>query len=186
MAIILALPRLYDAVVARFAAEAAVGVDPVPNLFGWRTSAQKLITGNRICWIPGDPNGELGQVKAARNPGRNPRSLATIDELFTVEVIASDADPTKRENERIQYQAARVLYDAWYRAIHLAASGTFTIQSLDWITDKKERRFGAGIRAVCTIEAMLPDKVFTSAPVDTSAVIDTELLDVTEQDEITP
>lgn len=171
--IILALPKLYDDVVARFALEGT----NVPNVFGWREPAKQLV-GPRIAWIPGDPAGAAGEIVSARNPGRNPRPLATLDELFTVEI--SSADPTKPEDERGQYQATRVLHDAWYRAVYLAARGTFAIQSVAWITTKKERRYGTALRVVCTIEAMVPDLPLTAAPVDVHADIEVSELDVTE------
>lgn len=180
MAIILALPNLFDAVVARFAAEGTA----VPNLFGWRTPPQKLVPTSRICWVPGDED-TLGEVLPARFPGANPRSIATVGELFTVWIVASDPDPTRREDERAQYQAARELFDTWYRAVYLAAHGTFRVDSANWVVEKKERRFGAAIRVVVVIEAMVPDTEFPTAPVDTKASIDVEVLDVSENEEIT-
>lgn len=169
-----ALTKLFDDVVARFLLEGLA----VPNLFGWREPARKTTTGKRIVWYPGDPQGELGELASARYPGRNPRPLATLHELFTVEITSSDA--TLPEAERSQYLAVRALFDAWYRAVHLAASGTFKIISSEWVIDKKERRYGACIRVVCSIEAMIPDAEITATPVDTTAEIDVDELDVSE------
>lgn len=172
----LALPHLFDAVVSRFTVEGT----NVPNLFGWRTSGQQLTTGPRIVWIPGDPNGSLGQVSPPRNPGRNPRPIATLDELFTVEIVSSDS--THPESERHQYQAVRELFDAWFRAVYLAAHGTVRILSTAWIGPAKERRHGAGIRAVCAIQAMIPDEPFAVvAPAEASVSVDLTELDVTEK-----
>lgn len=180
MSVILALPRLYDAVVARFAADGL----SVPNLFGWRTPPQKYTLGNRICWIPGDTDsGDLGETLPARYPGRNPRSLATLGELFTIEIIASDPDLTKLEHERVQYQAVRELYDAWYRAVYLAAYGTFAVQSSTWMIEKKERRYGAAIRVVCSIEAMIPDAPLTDVS-PAAATVTTTQLSLSEIDHI--
>src|SRR6185436_1709651 len=151
---ILALERLFDSVVARFAAEAPAGQTPVPNLFGWREPAQKLTTGARILWIPGDPNGSVGDLLPATQPGRNPRSIDTLLELFTVEVLAHDL--TQLENERLQYHATRLLFDAWWRAVYLTMPGRVDVKSTEWVTEKKERRYGAAIRAVCTVSAMVP------------------------------
>lgn len=185
MAIVLALPRLYDAVVARFAAEGTA----VPNLFGWREPAQKLVNGSRICWVPGDDTGALGDVGPAKYPGRVPRSIATLLELFTVTIQAND--PSSPENERLQYQAVRELFDAWYRAVHLAAYGTFQVVSTEWVTDKKERRFGAALRVACTIEAMIPDPISPDSVTDATeaakpdpmlAEVETTVLDVSETD----
>lgn len=186
MADVLALELLFDSVVARFAAEVAPGVAPVPNLFGWRDPAQKLTTGARILWIPGNPNGDLGSLLPATQPGRNPRSIATLAELFTVEILAHDA--AALENERAQYHATRLLFDAWLRAVYLAMPGRVALVTNEWITDRKERRFGAAIRAVCTVSAMVPDAPYEQLEADDNpmAVVDTELHAVIETDVIYP
>lgn len=188
MAVILALPRLFDAVKARMDADAAAlvpAVDPVPQLFGWREPAKHAAKTLRIVWVPGDDqSGELGDVGPAKQPARNPRPLATLHELFTVYVQAHD--PASPEVERAQYQAARELFDAWVRAVHLAAFGTYALGKPRWVIDKKERRHGATIRIVGAIQAAIPDAPLEIAPVDTRAVIDVEELDVTEQMESAP
>lgn len=178
MAVLFALTVLFDAVVARFAAEDT----DVPNLFGWRAPDQKEDTGNRIAWVPGDEVGELGDMLPAKQPGRLERSLGTLDELFHVVLVA--ADPTDPENERKQYQATRELYDAWWRAVYLAMPGRVRVVSASWVTDKKVRRYGAAIVATCAVEAMIPDVAPELASTDAVAVVDTELLDNTETDTI--
>lgn len=183
MAIVLALTKLYDDVVARFSAEGTA----VPNLFGWRASAQQLTTGTRIVWIPGDPNGSVGNHLPARNPGRDPRPIATLDELFTVEISASDASDL--ESERKQYEATRLVYDTWFRAVYLAAYGTFKVLSDEWVTEKKERRYGACIRAVCSVQSMIPDAPATFAPTVTDgarAEIEVDELDYEETMQTAP
>lgn len=170
----LALEKLYNDVVARFVAEGTICDSP----FGWRAPAQQQTTLARIAWVPGNPSGGAGKDAPARNPGRNPRSIGTFLELFTVYISASD--PTAAENELAQYKATRLLRDAWHRAVYLAAHGTFTIESEDWITGKNERRFGAAMRLVCSIQSMIPDTALQSVPVDTSAVIGLAELNVTE------
>jgi hypothetical protein len=186
MADLLALEALFDAVVARFALETAPPAVPVPNLFGWREPAQKMTTGARILWIPGDPNGDLGSLLPATQPGRNPRSIATLDELFTVEILSHDA--TALENERAQYHATRLLFDAWFRAVYLAMPGRVQIVKQEWITDRKERRYGAAIRAVCAVSSMVPDAPYEQLTVDDlpRAIVDTELHDLIETDVIYP
>lgn len=169
-----ALTKLFDAVVTRFAAESLV----VPNAFGWREPAKKAVTGKRIVWYPGDPNGDLGELASARYPGRNPRPLATLLELFTVEITSSDASAP--ETERTQYLAVRSLFDAWYRAVYLAASGTVKVISSEWVIDKNERRHGACIRVIASIEAMIPDAEITASPADTTADITSVALDVSQ------
>lgn len=159
MAVVFALEDLFDRVKARMDADSAAEeppATPVPHDFGWREPAKHARTTHRIVWVPGDDkSGELGEVAPARNPGGNPRSLATLRELFTVYLVAQD--PAAAEDERAQYHETRLLYDAWLRAVHLEAHGTYALQKPAWIIDKKERRHGAAIRVLGTIEAMVPD-----------------------------
>lgn len=175
MAEILAVERLYDAVAARFVAEGTGAV----NVFGWRTPAQHAL-GNRVAWAPGDPTGNAGATGPAKQPGRNPRSLGTLHELFTVTITG--ADMTAPDDERAQYKAARLLRDAWFRAVYLAAHGTFAIKSERWLTEQLERRRGAALQIVCELQAMIPDVARTGAPADVAAAIDVELADVRELD----
>jgi hypothetical protein len=174
MADVLALEALYDAVAARFTAEGTLAT----NVFGWREPG-KHFAGARIAWIPGDPAGNAGSASPARNPGRNPRPIATFLELFTVEI--STSQPATPENERAQYRAVRLLRDAWHRAVYHATHGTIAIRSEVWIVDRKERRFGAALRLVCELEAMVPDQALEGAPVDTGASIQMDALDIEEQ-----
>lgn len=174
MADTLALEKLFDDVEARFLAENTLA----EHVFGWREPARHAV-GPRIAWVPGDPAGNLGAVLPARNPGRNPRPLATVQELCTVEI--SSGDPRVPEDERAQYRAVRLLRDAWHRAAYLAARGTFAIRSETWIVDKKERRHGAALRIVFSIDSMVPDTARETAPVDTGAEVDVEQLDTTER-----
>lgn len=179
MGTVLALPILFERVVARFAADGT----NVPNLFGWRAPDLKDPAGKpRIAWVPGDETGELGELTSPKQPGRNPRALATLDELFHVIMWAEErSDP---ESEIKQYTAARLLFDAWWRAVYLAMPSKVRIVSAAWLTDKNVRRSGAAIRVVCTVEAMIPDEEHPTAPTDAHAEIDTELLDNTEHDSI--
>jgi hypothetical protein len=180
MGTILALPHLYDLVVARFADEGT----SVPNLFGWRAPDLKDHAGKpRIAWVPGDDeSGELGELGAPKQPGRNPRSLATLGEIFTVRLWGEE--PSDPENERKQYQAARELFDAWWRAVYLAMPAKVTVVSTEWLIDKKLRRSGAAIRVVCIIEAMVHDEALEVVATGASADIDTTELDNTESDSI--
>lgn len=176
----LALPTLFDAVVARFKTEKT----HVDQTFGWRTPQRHKIGEVRIAWVPGDDS-SVGEIRAPRQPGggrvqageTDPRSLATLGELFTVHVSASD--PQFPEDERSQYIATRLLFDAWYRAVHKAAYGTFRVQSLNWNDDKNERRKGAELICVCEIEAKIPDSPYTTVT-DADSSIVTSLQDVDE------
>lgn len=168
MATVLALPLLYEAVVQRFADEAAAEVPPATPIaqpFGWREPTKRAGE-RRIVWVPG-ADGDVGEVGPARNPGRNPRPLATLDELFTVWIEGFDS--SEPENELKQYTAARLLFDDWLRAVHHAAHGTYEIHSVRWVDDKNLRRHGATIRVVASVEAMVPDSESETAPVDTDA-----------------
>lgn len=168
-----ALPTLFDAVVARFDLDST----SVEQYFGWREPQKHKTARARIVWVPGD-EGAVGDVRAARNPGNNPRSLATLAELFTVYVSAND--PQFPEDERKQYEATRRLFDAWYRAVYLAAHGTFEVASLAWNISKNERRHGTELVCVCWIESVIPDAPYALAPADTEAQITTSLQDVDE------
>lgn len=165
MADTLALSKLVADVEAYFAGAGAT----TAFAFGWREPTKQTNQGtgraNRILFVPGDDSSEdadLGKDAPARNPGRNPRPLATLLESFTVYVWARDASAP--ENELKQYEACRFLYDAWRAAMYHAARGTITIEKQAWCTKSKERRFGAEIRAVCTVQAMIPDTPWPEAP----------------------
>jgi len=172
----LALPTLFDAVVARFELE---GTD-APQTFGWRTPFRHKESTSRIAWVPGSPSGALGDVDAASKTGdrESYRSLATLRELFTVYIESED--PQFPENERAQYQATRLLFDAWVRAVYLAARGTFEIESSDWNIEKNERRNGAELIVVCSIDAVIPDAPYTVVDPPLEANIATSTDDVTE------
>ena len=175
MAVILSLPRLFDAVVARFAAE---GID-VPQTFGWLAPAEQMRTATRITWTPGDAGGSVGTIGPAKYPGGNPRQLATLNELCTVEITAFD--DTAPTNERAQYQVTRDLFDAWKRAVYLAARGTYQILSATWAGGDRARRMGSTIRVVFAVQAPITDRaVETTEAIPESAAIDVELADATE------
>lgn len=180
MAVVLSLPHLFDAVVARFAAEGIA----VPQTFGWLAPSEQMRTGTRITWTPGDANGSVGSVGPAKYPGGNPRQLATLNELCTVEITASD--DTAPTNERAQYQAARELFDVWKRAVYLAARGTYQIQSVSWVGGDRARRMGATIRVVFAVQAPITDRaVATTEATPEAAAIDVAELGVTETQTVT-
>lgn len=171
-----AVTQLYDDVVARFELDKTAADQP----FGWRETYQHRTGKARIVWVPGDETGSAGEMRAARNPGTKAegRSLATLGELFTVHVSAND--PQFPEDERKQYEATRALFDAWVRAVYLAAHGTILFGSPTWNTDKNERRYGAELVCVCEVEAKIPDSPYELVPADAVAEIETSLEDVTE------
>lgn len=174
MTAILALSKLYADVTTRFALE----IPSVVHVFGWREPPRQF-TGPRIAWVPGDVAGNIGTEEAPRNVGRNPRPLATLRELF--HCVISSSDQTNPENEHAQYVAVRLLRDAWFRAVYLAAHGTVRTVSQAWNIDRQnERRFGATIVVVCSIESMIADLPLESVPADTAINARVALLDVTE------
>lgn len=173
MSAALALTKLHEDVEALFFDD---GMGDIPQPFGWR-EPDKRTGAMRIVWVPGDDE-DAGEIAPPRNPGRNPRPLGTLLELFTVYIEA--VDPSAYETEEAQYTAARLLFDAWYRAVYKAAHGTFEVQSVAWVTDKKLRRYGATMKVVCTIEAMIPDSINDAVTTGARAVIDVSELDVTE------
>jgi hypothetical protein len=167
MAIVLALRKLYDDVSAYFEEEAP---GDVSFYFGWREPHKHKTAAKRITFVPGDPTGALGEIKPPRFPGASGassgpddsypdigRPLANLAELFTVRVEAYDA--TSPEDESVQYQAVRELYDAWYKASYLAAYGNFEVVSSDFDKEYNNRRHGAAIVVVCSILAVIPDDI---------------------------
>jgi len=175
----LALVKLYQDVTARFAVETPGVAQP----FGWREPPRQF-TGPRIAWVPGDPAGNIGADEAARNVGRNPRPISTLRELF--HCVISTSDQTAPEVELAQYVAVRALRDAWWRAVYLAAHGTVRVISQAWNIDRQnERRFGATLIAICTIESMVADAPLEGVPEDTAINARLSLLDVTETIHVT-
>lgn len=183
------MEALFDAVVARFALE---GPDAA-NRFGWRESARQKVDERRIVWIPGDPSGSIGVVGGAKKIDSPYRTLGTLREFFTVEIGA--VDPSAPEDERAQYHATRLLFDYWYRAVYLAAPGTFSIESMEWETRRTERRRGALLRVVVAVDAIIPDQspnpedgicVLTSDKDGLRAEGEVELLTVKESLETSP
>jgi hypothetical protein len=166
MSEVLALPLLFDAVSAILATD----VTPAPTLaFGWKEAAKQINQGtgraNRIVFAPGDESYGFGRDLPPDKPGRNPRPLATEEELFTVFIWAVNRSDV---SERAQYEAARFLYDGWRRAMYLVTHtdgdtgiGPMTILSQRWNKGAGgkmvERPFGAEIIAVCSVQAMVPD-----------------------------
>jgi hypothetical protein len=175
MSIVLALPRLHDAVVARFS---ELG-DTTPQPFGWREPDLHKTSTARIVWVPGDPSGDAGEIGPPKQPGRLPRPIGTLFELFHCRIQA--VDPTTPENERAQYQVVRELFTRWHSAVYRAARGTFSLVSLRWNTEKKVRRYGAELIVVGWVEAMLPEVDGTAAETfaDRAVIVDS-LEDVDE------
>jgi hypothetical protein len=178
VAVIFALEHLFDSVVERFAEEGTL----IENTFGWKEPPRQSTSLNRIVWVPGDASASLGDLGAPRYPGSLPaRPLAMLLESFTCVIVG--ADPQEKEVDRAQYRQARLNYDAWLRAVYLAAVGTFAIKSQAWDIKRMEGRFGACIKVVGTIQAVIPDEPFTFADVTTTGEA-TAVLGTTEDDPV--
>lgn len=153
MADTLALINLFDKSTTDLQANTAF--DAIEVKFGWKEPARQKTAHAIVIWVPGNEGGSAGKIISARYPGRNPRPVGTLDELFTV--ICAAYDPTNPEDERTQYITTRMLFDEWYASVYRTAHGTFAIDSVDWVSTKLERRFGTSIRITGRIQAMIPD-----------------------------
>jgi hypothetical protein len=175
------LSTLYDAVVARFEHELAELAPAQP--FGWAAPAEQIHGVQRIVWTPGDQGGALGALGPAKYPGQFPRTLATLGELCTVELTA--LDDSDANNERLQYEAVRNLYDAWWRAVYLEAArlgiGPVAVVSESWAGGPRGRRMGQTIRVVISVSSPLVDAPLTrEAVIADRAVTDVEQAGETE------
>lgn len=148
----LALINLHDKSSADLAVNSSFEID---IRFGWKQKARQNTAHATIVWVPGDGSGSAGKVIAPRYPGRNPRPLGTLDELFTV--FCGAYDPSAPEDEKAQYVNTRLLFDDWYASIYRSAHGTYAIDSVTWVTAKLERRYGATLQIVGRVQAMIPD-----------------------------
>lgn len=180
MAEVLAIPLLYDAVAARFAAEAT----PCALAFGWKARAEQ-VRGPRIVMIPGDPAGTAGDIGAAKQPGRNPRSLGTFAEIFHI-VISGAGDAVDPTNERKAYTATRLLFDAWYRAAFLFAGVRMAFVNAQWLIDRVTARFATALVVTFSLEAMIPDAELTETDFTTRGLLTARMLDHAETVEINP
>ena len=180
------IPAVFDAVVAQFAEDGT----SVPNEFGWRAKPRKNNSDARIVWVPGDDlSGDAGKIAAPRSPGIPDRPLATFHEKCTVYIYGVEL--VSPESQRAQYISARRIFDAWYRALHLAVYGVYAITSVTWAHSRKsvERMRGAAIRVVFSVQARIPDVPYSTVPYDqaadivegeTGAVVGLEMLDRNE------
>jgi hypothetical protein len=125
--------------------------------FGTREPAKRGDT-YRVTFVPGDDAGDAGEVRPARNPGRDPRPLHTLVETFTVYCEAFDNDASGNpEVELLQWKAARLLWDGVIRAIYLSAHGTYEVISTEHMTERSTRRHAWAMRSVIAIQSMVPD-----------------------------
>jgi len=167
MGSVLALSLLYEGVVAQCIADFDPDPSPVAFSRGWREPYKQDNEGvggaNRIILMPGDEAGVGGTDLPPRNPGRDPRPLATEDERFTWFIFAVDSSDLTDEWK--QYEAARLLFDGWRRWLYLATHtdgdvgvGPVTLGQWRWNKNTVERGFGAEIIVPGSMHAMVPDQ----------------------------
>jgi len=146
----------------------------VPHRFGWRERDRHEGI-RRVVWEPGD-DGLLGELAPARGPGGNPRSLYTLNEACAVYLEAVDeTDAATAENERAQYIAARLLLDAFLRALYITSHGRVSLSDPRWVDKDNVRRYGATIRIVFALGAQVPDALQTTAYASTNAINSTRM-----------
>lgn len=149
---------VYEQVVALFAARA--GCSDIIFNFGWREQ-NKRVEGNvrsRVTFVPGDPSGKLGKLNMAKYPGPGaeaPRNLGSLDELITIYCYAMDRD--NPEDELLNYNATRLLWDDVYAALWRVYHGHFSIDDIAYSHKALERRSGCEIRAIIKAIAPIPD-----------------------------
>ncbi len=120
---------------------------------GWKARFQHLNQGspvaNRVCLIPGDPNGADGALTRGRQTSANPRNLLEWDRKVTVSVWAFDS--ANAADDRAQIVALENLLAQTLQALHRAVDpdtgalvGVANIHwgSIRWTVDNKE--MGAG------------------------------------------
>lgn len=175
---------LFDAVREAFEAD-GIDSEQVEHVFGWREPPQHRLARCRIVWVPGDDQTEeLGTVSdGIRKASANPRAIGQLQEFATVHLEAWES--SEPENERLQYRAARALFDAWWRAVYRSPIGVVTLARVSYVNPKMERRYGVTIRALIEVQAPIPDIPLT-AVVDAGAEITDSLLDCDEVVAIPP
>ena len=174
------LTWLYHQVADRFTAE-AINIEVA---FGWAAVDRKIDGAvadyRRAVWTPGDDN-RAGVYDSARYPGRTPRSLGTIYELFTI--TCSAYDHSQPDSEEAQYEAVREVEREVLRCIALTTPSNYEILDRRWLTNQKLLPKGRALQIIGTIQSTVPDDDTTSG-VETFAEranAEVTFLDVTEE-----
>jgi len=160
----LAVEHLFERIVAetleRVPPTAPETEPPIRCVFGWREATRQTNAGPggaaRVVVQPGDPAGKLGSLEGAKSPGRNPLPIATLVELVTIYLWAVDRDD---RSELAQYRAARRLHDLVVPIVIRTFRGRWKLVAAEWVRPELERRFGAELRLVVAVEALVPDDV---------------------------
>jgi hypothetical protein len=179
---VLAVELLYDGIIAQLTDDFSPEPCPIVFGFGFREPAMQsegVGGANRIVFVPGDRGARFARDLPPRNPGRDPRSLGTKDEFVTVHIWAADA--TDLTNERLQYRACRLLYDAFFRAVYLVSHsdgdvgvGPVSFVDESWDADHIERGYGYVIIAVLSVAAMVPDVKYESDIVTATTTVEVQ------------
>jgi hypothetical protein len=158
--------------------------------FGWRASANRS-SAFRVVFTPGS-DGDLGELLPPLQLGGNPRSVADLGELFTVHLEARDA--TAPQDERKQYTAARLLFDAAWAYMRDAATALLELVDARWVggggTLGAQSQSGATIRLTCALRVPIPRETrlvisaATDALVATTAVVEDSGADQTDHDTV--
>lgn len=158
------LEVLFDAAEVSFRADGGIA----GWSFGWRerwTSA-KTEDGRRVVWVPGDLSGGLGKLEAAPMGGAHPRQGWGLWEAGSVYLSAVESPASKGTDERLQYRAARELFDRVAWAIRVSMPGLVELETPRWITDQEAARRGAALVVVVRVRSAIvgpvPDAVATS------------------------
>jgi hypothetical protein len=173
----LALINLYDLVTAAYVAES----DTTPHFFGWKQPPRQREARARILWVPGTPEGEIGEITAPKLIHEYPaRALANIQEQFHVYIHGFDPDAAP-EDDRAHYIAVRFAFDTWFRHVYNSVHGTFSLGRARYNPGSRPQEFrhGATILVGGTIQAVIPDaQVDEVNPVD--GQLSLQMLDETE------
>lgn len=141
--------------------------------FGWR-AAQDRSSAFRVVVVPGS-DGDLGELSAPLQLGGNPRSVADLRERFTLYLEARDSSAP--QDERKQYTAARLLFDATWTYLRDIATANLELVDARWIggagTLGAQSQSGATIRAVCALRVPIPREARLVIPASTDAVVAT-------------
>lgn len=174
----MALEVLYDDVTERFRKERT----ECELAFGRRAITEHPIAADirRVVFVPGDRNGAAGSLEPPKYAGGAPRVLATFREVFHVVITAQD--PSNPTDERLQYRAVSLLFDAWERACQCSMKAAFSVTAIDWDADRPQNTFGAAVRVTCQLLRPILDDAFdtTTAPIKKIEVALTELDQTTD------
>lgn len=152
MAVQSGLVALVDAVRAYFTQEL---IPATVTALGWR-EYRKLPNGfggggaRRVVFLPSDEkSGKGGRfLPNARNIGRNPRAVATIERDLVVAIWAVDASsPAALASDVAQIEAVEDLLESTVQAVRAFAHADATWGEFSWGLEPLEHAYGRELRA---------------------------------------